>query len=90
MKATRGFAAGEWRSTIDTGVTLVVVLAAVLVVWRNMGPRALEETAEPAPAELVNLGPATKGSLEARAAMIVFSDFECSYCQQLGGCPDSC
>lgn len=80
----RGFA--RWRAILDAIASVAMIAAAFLVIWAILsGPRTMSpgvRTAEPeVPAAPVSLqGAPTRGSRDARVAIIEYSDFACPHC----------
>ena len=70
------------RVLADVVTTLVLVVAATTVIYRNIwGQAGPAETKLTPPADPVALtGSAVRGSQNAKAVLIVYSDFQCPYC----------
>lgn len=80
MSATSGKA--TLRSVLDVVTSVVLIAAASTIVYRNVisdpgrPQAALEVPSEPLSIE----GAPTRGSKDAKAVMIVYSDFQCPFC----------
>jgi protein-disulfide isomerase len=69
------------RGALDAVTSLVLIAAAVILVWTNVaggGTGGGEPTLPSAPVSLE--GSPLKGSGSAETVMLVFADFECPYC----------
>ena len=68
----------------DIVTSLVLVSAALLVIYRNLhDPRVARRQSVPIPADPIAVsGLPTKGAASARFAMVIYSDFECPFCKR--------
>lgn len=72
-----------WRRHLDVAATILVILTCGALLWRTFGSSgtAAPRPEPPLPSAPVSIeGAATKGSPDAPAVMIVFSEFECPFC----------
>jgi protein-disulfide isomerase len=78
-KEHRGPGREQLRFVMDVVVTIVLVVAAGLVVWNNWPRKATEARPVPkAPVSIVN--DATLGDQAAKIVVIEYSDFQCPFC----------
>jgi protein-disulfide isomerase len=75
------------RAALDVLATVVMMMAAVAIIWNALGRQGQQASAQPSlpvPATPLDLEfvPAL-GSARARVAMLIFSDFECPFCARL-------
>lgn len=70
----------QLRSALDVIMMVIVIAAALTVIYRNMSsspvPAELEVPSEPVSIE----GAPLRGSEDAEVVMIVYADFQCPYC----------
>ncbi|HKV98836.1 MAG TPA: DsbA family protein [Vicinamibacterales bacterium] len=70
------------RAAVDVSASVLMALAAVSILWLNLGPSRHRQAEAPLPREPVALdGAQTFGSPVATVAIIEFSDFECPFCR---------
>jgi protein-disulfide isomerase len=72
------------RSFADVMTSIVLIAAALTVIYNNVfADQARDATSLPVPPEPLSLdGAAMRGSKDAQAVMIVYSDFECPFCRR--------
>jgi protein-disulfide isomerase len=73
----------SWKSILDVTTSLIVLAAAIAVLWRVFGPSKPEDVpgTPQVPVEPISIvGVATKGSPTAPIVIVEFSDFECPFC----------
>jgi len=82
---------GRWRSALDVVGTIVMVVAALAMLWRTFGtPAASAPPSAPAgrspislPSEPVSLeGVPVLGSAGAKLILLMFSEFQCPFCSR--------
>jgi protein-disulfide isomerase len=77
----------NWRAALDVIATIVMVIAAGVVIWTALAKQDAAAPARPplpVPTEPLALDSVpTLGSQRARVAMLIFSDFECPFCARL-------
>lgn len=70
----------SWKSWLDIGTTVMVLVAASVVIWRNTA-RGTTASAPPLPNGPIPLhGSPQAGATSAEIAIVEFTDFECPYC----------
>jgi hypothetical protein len=68
-----------WRTALDVLTSVALLIAASTFIYRSFftgGPPEIEPPSDP----ISIAGAAVRGSADARAVMIVYSDFQCPYC----------
>lgn len=74
-----------WKRRLDLVATLALIVMAGVVVWSNVSARRATtstgiETGDSLPRDPIDIGEHVKGDANAPVGLVVFSDFECSYC----------
>lgn len=74
-----------WKRGLDHLATLALISMAGVVIWSNLRARNIDtttvvETGEVLSAGRIAIGDDIKGDPGAPVGLVVFSDFECSYC----------
>ena len=69
---------GRLRTSLDALATLLLIVAAALVAWRNWPSSPPGPALPTSPVSL--LGAAVEGNPAARVAVIEYSDFQCPFC----------
>jgi protein-disulfide isomerase len=72
------------RSVLDVAVSLVMVAAASTLIYKNVfATPGAENTELKVPSEPVSIaGAQLRGRGDAKAVMIVYSDFQCPFCRR--------
>lgn len=72
------------RTWLDVVATVAMIAASVGILWSLVANRTDTTSDLPLPKEPVSLeGVATKGSSQAKVALIEYSDFQCPFCARL-------
>lgn len=74
----------NWRAGLDVAATILMMVIAAAVTWNFVGNKSAGVAARPTvpvPTEPLSLDAIpTLGSADAKAVMLIFSDFECPFC----------
>jgi len=71
----------NWKTILDAVTSVVLIAAAVTLLWWNWPGRRPSAQEPDVPADPVSIADAAaKGSPLAKAVLIVFSDFQCPFC----------
>lgn len=71
----------NWKNALDALTSIVMISAAIALIWWNVPNRRAQTRQPSAPHEPVSIEHAAlKGASSADAVLIVFSDFECPFC----------
>jgi protein-disulfide isomerase len=74
-------AGGKFRSALDAVTCIVLIAAAVTLIYGNVREADGTQTALRVPSDPLSIeGAPTRGSDDARGVVIVYADFQCPYC----------
>lgn len=86
MVINHAVSVGKLRNLLEIGTTILVGIAAVVFLKTHFYPPATQAAglSVPVPTTPLSLkGASTVGDPTAKAAMVIFTDFECPYCARL-------